>query len=59
VLRGQYGVIDLNKNISHLLPGPPSAKITEGQSAQVIGVLTPPPKPPAPPKAPAPKAPAQ
>jgi lipopolysaccharide export system protein LptA len=57
VLRGQYGVIDLNKNVSRLLPGPPSAKMTEGQSAQVFGTLTPPPKPPAPP--PAPKAPAQ
>jgi lipopolysaccharide export system protein LptA len=59
VLRGQYGVIDLNKNISHLLPGPPDAKTTAGQSAQVYGTLEPRPKPPPPPGEPAAKAPAK
>jgi lipopolysaccharide export system protein LptA len=48
VLRGQYGVIDLNNNISHLLPGPPDAKITATQSGQVYGRIEPRPKPPAP-----------
>jgi hypothetical protein len=57
VLRGQYGVVDLNKNVSHLLAQPPSVNATEGQSAQVYGTLEPRPKPPRP--EPAPKAPAQ
>jgi lipopolysaccharide export system protein LptA len=45
VLRGQYGVIDLNKNISHLLAGPPDAKTTAVRPTPVVGTLTPPPKP--------------
>lgn len=45
VLRGQYGVIDLNKNISHLLPGPPDAKLTAAHSGQITGQIVPRPKP--------------
>lgn len=44
-LRGQYGVVDLNKNISRLLSAPPSAQLTEGPGARVQGLLVPRPKP--------------
>lgn len=40
-LRGQYGVVDLNKNISHLLSAPPSAKLTGGPPPRVQGLLVP------------------
>ena len=52
-LRGQYGVVDLNNNVSRLLSAPPSAKLTEGSHTRVAGLLVPRPKP-APPGAPAP-----
>ena len=44
-LRGQYGVVDLNNNVSRLLSAPPSAKLTEGSSPRVTGMLVPRPKP--------------
>jgi lipopolysaccharide export system protein LptA len=49
-LRGQYGVVDLNNNISRLLSSPPSEKLTEGGTPRVAGVLMPRAKP-APPAA--------
>ncbi len=65
-LRGQYGVVDLNNNVSRLLSAPPSEKLTEGHPARVAGLLMPrekpaqtPPAPGTPAKTPAPKAPAQ
>jgi lipopolysaccharide export system protein LptA len=65
-LRGQYGVVDLNNNVSRLLSAPPSEKLTEGHPARVAGLLVPrekpaqtPPAPGQPAKAPAPKAPTQ
>ena len=51
-LRGQYGVVDLNNNISRLLNAPPSAKLTEGSTPRVAGILMPRPKPPPPPATP-------
>lgn len=47
-LRGQYGVVDLNNNISRLLNAPPSAKLTDGSTPRVAGILMPRPKPPPP-----------
>jgi lipopolysaccharide export system protein LptA len=44
-LRGQYGVVDLNNNISRLLSAPPSAKLTEGGPTRVAGMLIPREKP--------------
>ncbi len=44
-LRGQYGVVDLNNNISRLLSSPPSAKLTEGSTPRVAGILMPRAKP--------------
>ncbi|HWI29503.1 MAG TPA: LptA/OstA family protein [Stellaceae bacterium] len=45
-LRGQYGVVDLNNNVSRLLSAPPSAKLTEGSShTRVAGLLVPRAKP--------------
>jgi lipopolysaccharide export system protein LptA len=44
-LRGQYGVVDLNNNISRLLSAPPSAKLTEGEPTRVAGMLIPREKP--------------
>ncbi len=51
-LRGQYGVVDLNNNVSRLLSAPPSAKLTEGSRPRVAGLLVPraKPTPPAPAK---------
>lgn len=51
-LRGQYGVVDLNNNVSRLLSGPPSARLTEGHRERVAGLLVPRPKP-TPPEKPA------
>ena len=53
-LKGQYAVVDLNRNISRLLSAPPSAKLTEGRKERVAGLLVPRPKP-APPAKPAPE----
>ncbi|HEY0523617.1 MAG TPA: LptA/OstA family protein [Stellaceae bacterium] len=39
-LRGQYGVVDLNKNVSRLLPGPPNA-VAGGGPSRVEGLLIP------------------
>jgi lipopolysaccharide export system protein LptA len=50
-LRGQYGVVDLNNNISRLLSSPPSAKLTEGSTPRVAGILMPREKPTPPPAA--------
>ena len=65
-LRGQYGVVDLNNNVSRLLSAPPSEKLTEGHPARVAGLLVPrekpaqtPPAPGQPATAPARKAPTQ
>jgi lipopolysaccharide export system protein LptA len=52
-LRGQYAVVDLNNNVSHLLSAPPSTQLTEGKPARVQGLLVPRQKPAAPPAAPA------
>jgi lipopolysaccharide export system protein LptA len=49
-LRGQYGVVDLNNNVSHLLSAPPGAQATEGPPPRVQGLLVPRPKPAAPPQ---------
>lgn len=54
-LRGRYGVVDLNKNVSRLLSAPPSTKLTEGPKERVAGLLVPRPKP-TPPAKPAPAA---
>jgi len=40
-LRGQYGVVDLNKNISRLLSAPPSAQLTGVHPPRVEGLLVP------------------
>ena len=48
-LRGQYGVVDLNNNVSRLLSAPPGAQANEGPKPQVHGLLVPRPKPAAPP----------
>jgi lipopolysaccharide export system protein LptA len=45
VLRGRYGVVDLNNNVSRLLNAPPSAKLTEGSAPRVEGLLIPRKKP--------------
>ena len=42
--RGQYGVVDLNNNVSRLLSAPPSAALTESHP-RVQGLLVPRPKP--------------
>jgi lipopolysaccharide export system protein LptA len=47
-LRGQYAVVDLNNNVSHLLSAPPSAQVTAGKPARVQGLLVPRQKPAAP-----------
>jgi lipopolysaccharide export system protein LptA len=47
-LRGQYGVVDLNSNVSRLLSAPPDAQVSEGPRPQVHGLLVPRPKPDAP-----------
>jgi lipopolysaccharide export system protein LptA len=51
-LRGRYGVVDLNNNVSRLLSAPPSATLTEGHHERVAGLLVPRPKP-TPPEKPA------
>jgi lipopolysaccharide export system protein LptA len=40
-LRGQYGVVDTNKNVARLLSAPPSAQLT-GPRPRVEGLLIPP-----------------
>jgi len=47
-LRGQYAVVDLNNNVSHLLSAPPTTRLTEGRPARVQGLLVPRQKPAAP-----------
>lgn len=49
-LRGQYGVVDLNNNVSRLLNAPPGAQLTQGPPARVQGLLVPRPKPAPPPQ---------
>jgi lipopolysaccharide export system protein LptA len=39
-LRGQYGVVDLNRNVSRLLPGPPNS-VAGGGPPRVQGLLVP------------------
>ena len=51
-LRGQYGVVDLNNNVSRLLSAPPSAKLTD-KRPRVEGLLMPRQKPAPTPAAPA------
>jgi lipopolysaccharide export system protein LptA len=51
-LRGQYGVVDLNNNVSRLLNAPPGAPASEGPKTQVHGLLVPRPKPDATPAKP-------
>jgi len=43
-LRGQYAVVDLNRNIGHLLSAPPSAKLIGPHPPRVEGLLVPPPR---------------
>lgn len=43
-LRGQYGVVDTNNNVSRLLSAPPSARLTESKP-RVEGLLMPRQKP--------------
>jgi lipopolysaccharide export system protein LptA len=40
-LRGQYGVVDLNKNIYRLLGAPPSETLTSGRPTRVEGLFVP------------------
>ena len=40
-MRGQYGVMDLNKNVGHLLPAPPGAEVVGGPKPRVQGLLVP------------------
>jgi lipopolysaccharide export system protein LptA len=47
-LRGQYGVVDLNNNVSRLLSAPPGTQVSEGPRPRVQGLLVPRPKPEAP-----------
>jgi lipopolysaccharide export system protein LptA len=42
-LRGQYGIVDTNNNVSRLLSAPPSARLTGGAPARVEGLLVRPP----------------
>ncbi|HXZ00757.1 MAG TPA: LptA/OstA family protein [Stellaceae bacterium] len=44
-LRGQYGVVDLNRNVNRLLSAPPSAQLTQGAAPRVAGILMPRAKP--------------
>jgi lipopolysaccharide export system protein LptA len=53
-LRGQYGVVDLNNNVSRLLSAPPGTQLSEKPS-RVQGLLVPRPKPGAPKSDAAPK----
>lgn len=41
VMRGQYAVVDLNKNIGHLLSAPPSAALASDKRPRVEGLLVP------------------
>jgi lipopolysaccharide export system protein LptA len=43
-LRGQYAVVDLNRNIGHLLSAPPSAKLIGPHPPRVEGLLVPRPR---------------
>ncbi len=47
-LRGQYGVVDMNKNIYRLLGAPPSETLTSSRPARVEGLFVPSQKGPAP-----------
>jgi lipopolysaccharide export system protein LptA len=40
-LRGQYAVVDLNRNVGHLLSVPPSAKFTGAHPPRVEGLFVP------------------
>jgi len=40
-LRGEYGVVDLNRNIGHLLPRPPGTAIAAGSRLRVEGLIMP------------------
>ena len=40
-LRGQYAVVDMNKNIYRLLAAPPSETLTSGRPARVEGLFVP------------------
>jgi lipopolysaccharide export system protein LptA len=40
-LRGQYAVVDMNKNISRLLAAPPSNALTAGPPGRVEGLIMP------------------
>jgi lipopolysaccharide export system protein LptA len=56
-LDGAYGVVDVNRNIGHLLPAPPGARVASGSSLRVEGLIMPTAKPEAgkPGKKPAPR----
>lgn len=41
VMRGQYAVVDLNKNVGHLLSAPPSTALTGAKPPRVEGLLVP------------------
>jgi lipopolysaccharide export system protein LptA len=40
-MRGQYGVVDLNRNVGHLLPAPPSQGTASGPHARVQALIMP------------------
>jgi lipopolysaccharide export system protein LptA len=44
-LRGQYGVVDTNNNVSRLLSAPPAARASGERPPRVEGLLVPRPKP--------------
>jgi lipopolysaccharide export system protein LptA len=44
-LNGAYGVVDVNRNIGHLLPAPPGARVARGSPYRVEGLIMPNTKP--------------
>jgi lipopolysaccharide export system protein LptA len=44
-MRGEYGVVDLNRNVGHLLPAPPGTPVAAGAPRRVQGLIVPTNKP--------------
>jgi lipopolysaccharide export system protein LptA len=40
-MNGEYGVVDLNRNVGHLLPAPPGTRLASGAKTRVSGLLMP------------------
>ena len=40
-MHGHYGVVDMNRNIGHLLPAPPGTQLAAGPKTRVQGLLYP------------------